>query len=80
MGQQQVNRCEYVNTEFILVLLLIDCIVFRTNNCKPTVAPTCTIRPGISFSVQNRFSFWSIKVQLVGDKWPPMDDSSAGGT
>lgn len=35
-GQKWVCRCE--DTQFILVLLLINCcIIFHTNNCKPTL-------------------------------------------
>ena len=35
-------QLEVYETEFILVLLHINyCIIFHTNNCKPTFAPPC---------------------------------------
>ena len=42
MEQKEVYDCGYTKHGVILVLLCINyCIVFHTNNCKPTFVPPC---------------------------------------
>ena len=49
-GEKAGLHLQACETQFILVLFINYCIIFHTNNCKPTLAPPCIYKVNLIFS------------------------------